>query len=72
MDTLELARLMASAEDIKCECGCIYFEKVDSFKRISKIMAATAKDVILSKPVLVCKKCMKENQYLMELLSDTE
>jgi hypothetical protein len=72
MKDFELEKLMGNAEDVVCECGCKYFERADSFKRISKIIALTPKDLILVRPVIICKKCGLENDYLMELMSENE
>jgi hypothetical protein len=48
-----------SLEDIKCECGCGFFEQIFAMKRVPALQSPTGREEILPIPFMVCKQCGK-------------
>lgn len=45
-------------------CGHEHFKEVLSFRKVSRLLAMTDKDTIISVPLLVCTKCGAVNEEL--------
>jgi hypothetical protein len=48
---------LSKIPNIKCECGCEYWEEKKMVKFISKIISPNGQEGLVNIPVLVCSNC---------------
>lgn len=59
MQQINIGPAIASAENIKCECGCTTFLQGVELKKLSSIISPTGQDEIVPLPAFICSSCGK-------------
>ena len=63
----ELARLIRSADDVKCDrCESLNFINVYRIRRISGLITGTGRDVVVPVPVYACADCGNINDNFLK------
>jgi hypothetical protein len=48
---------LKSLEDVKCQCGCEFWEQIFAMKKIPVLQSPTGKEEFMPIPFFVCKQC---------------
>lgn len=63
----ELARLIRTAEDVKCDqCGASNFISIYRIRKISGLMSGSGRDMIIPVPVYACADCGHVNEKFLK------
>lgn len=63
----ELARLIRTAEDVKCDaCGATNFINIYKMRKISGLMSGSGRDMVIPVPVYACADCGHVNDKFLK------
>lgn len=63
----ELARLIRTAEDVKCDsCGSSNFINIYKIRKISGLMSGSGRDMVVPVPVYACADCGHVNEKFLK------
>lgn len=63
----ELARLIRTAEDVKCdECSATNFINIYRIRKVSGLMSGSGRDMVVPVPVYACADCGHVNEKFLK------
>ena len=63
----QLARLIRTAEDVKCDdCGSMNFINIYRIRKISGLMSGSGRDMVIPVPVYACADCGHVNEKFLK------